>query len=48
MEIVHAMVRGRAGGYGQVQTCTSLAAYPTKQVPLVCDGCKFWNYVGGH
>ena len=29
MEIVHAMVRGRAVGKGQVQTCTSLAAYPT-------------------
>lgn len=36
MEIVHAMVRGRAVGKGQVQTCTSLAAYPTKQALLVC------------
>ena len=29
MEIVHAMVRGRAVGKGLVGTSTSLAAYPT-------------------
>ncbi len=29
MEIVHAMVRGRAVGKGPVQAGTSLAAYPT-------------------
>ncbi len=31
MEIVHAMVRGRAVGKGLVQTGTSLAAYPTAE-----------------
>jgi hypothetical protein len=29
MEIVHAMVRGRAVGKGLAETSTSLAAYPT-------------------
>jgi hypothetical protein len=31
MEILHAMVRGRAVGKGLVQTGTSLAAYPTAE-----------------